>query len=99
MEILIFNPNNPNPHRWVIDGSVQSAVDVVGGNHIRALPINGNLLLVYDQHADEPNRIIDGAVMHGTFFVCDRAGRDLPRNVISRYCRWRLAQYAVAEGE
>lgn len=107
MRVLYFKPGVIRPMIYRIDGDLASMQQTVGG-YIETVPLGDGLVLVCDEEArlkgSPPNRVIDGIVICGAFFIC-RQGRDGDLTDLTLtdaqdirdtdYRRWMAAQYAV----
>jgi len=106
MRVLYFKPGITRPMIYHIENSLVSMQKTVGG-YIESVTLHDGLVLICDEEARlkglPPNRLVDGAVICGPFFICRRK-RDrlveLSYDEASRlrdreFQRWIPAQYAA----
>jgi hypothetical protein len=80
MRIVVFNPNDPQPRVCDIAGDLHSMQDVVNGCIEVVRLHDGNAIVCNEDGTPrdlEPNRIIDGHVYRGTFFVARIMGEKI----------------------
>jgi hypothetical protein len=95
MRIVVFNPNDPTPR--VHDLSV-SARDVVNGTAKLTLLPDGNVLVSNASSGGEPNRMVDGHVVHGTFFVARLYEGELVGLTLADTAKYMKKSWPLAQG-
>lgn len=106
MRVLYFKPGVIRPMIYRIDGDLASMQQTVGG-YIETVTLPDGLVLICDEEAClkglPPNRVIDGVVICGPFFICRRKRDkfieltldDAQRLRDLQFQRWIPAQYAT----
>lgn len=106
MRVLYFKPGVIRPMIYRIDGDLASMQQTVGG-YIETVTLPDGLVLICDEEAClkglPPNRMVDGTVICGPFFICRRKRDklieltldDAQRLRDQQFQRWIPAQYAT----